>query len=53
MSSEQLRLFELEDWEDEEFFGLDGDGLCEGEELYDGELEEEREHLFLTLLEYE
>ena len=52
MSDKQLYLFELNAYEDEEFFGVDGDGLCEGEELYEGEREgEDGEYFFLTLVE--
>ena len=54
MKAEQMYLFELEAFQDEEFFGVDGDGLCEGEELYEGETgEEDQDHLFLTLLGHE
>ena len=53
MSGEQMYLFGLNACEDEEFFGVDGDGLCEGEELSEGELQEEEECFFLTLLEHE
>jgi hypothetical protein len=40
-----MYLCELKAWEDEEFFGLDGDGLCEGEELYEGELDKNAQQI--------
>ena len=36
MKREQLYLFQEYQWEDTD--GVDGDGLCEGEEVYAGEL---------------
>lgn len=39
MKSEQLYLFECEP--EDELSGVQGDGLCDGEELYEGELAEE------------
>lgn len=48
MKQEQLYLFESEsELCEEDLSGVEGDGLCEGEEVYDGELfEEGREGLF-------
>jgi hypothetical protein len=40
MKSEQLYLFDRELCE-EDLSGVEGDGLCEGEEIYAGELAEE------------
>jgi hypothetical protein len=40
MKNAQLYLFEPELCE-EELAGVEGDGLCEGEEVYEGELAEE------------
>jgi len=40
MKSAQLYLFEPELCE-EDLGGVEGDGLCEGEEVYEGELAEE------------
>ena len=40
MKREQLYLFDLEDPK-EDLGGVEGDGLCEGEEVYEGELAEE------------
>ena len=54
MKAEQPYLFEREAFQDEEFFGVDGDGLCEGEELYEDELgEEDQDRFFLTVLGHE
>ena len=36
MKREQLYLFQEYDWEETD--GVDGDGLCDGEEVYSGEL---------------
>jgi hypothetical protein len=36
MKREQLYLFQEYDWEETD--GVNGDGLCEGEEIYAGEL---------------
>jgi hypothetical protein len=36
MKREQLHLFQEYDWEETD--GVDGNGLCEGEEVYAGEL---------------
>ena len=39
MKREQLYLFQEYEWE-EDYSGVEGDGLCEGEEVYAGELAE-------------
>ena len=41
MKREQLYLFQEYEWE-EDYSGVEGDGLCEGEEVYAGELAEYR-----------
>ncbi len=37
MKRDQLYLFQEYEWE-EDYSGVEGDGLCEGEEVYAGEL---------------
>ncbi len=40
MKRDQLYLFQEYEWE-EDYSGVEGDGLCEGEEVYAGELAEQ------------
>ncbi len=41
MKREQPYLFQEYEWE-EDYSGVEGDGLCDGEEIYAGELTEYR-----------